>query len=88
MKRKLIKIILVVTISLAIPMFTAYICHFTVTSADFLSPNLNFETFDQEVLFSAYESDGFQLATYLFGQSFYRFFQIPSLDHETLILRC
>jgi hypothetical protein len=70
-----------------------------VAAADFLSPNLNFETFDQEFLFSAYESElkvfesssffnGFQLATYLFGQSFYLFSHIPSLDQETLVLRC
>jgi hypothetical protein len=99
LKRKSIKIILVVAMSLAISMFTAYIYCYTVASADFLSPNLNIETFDQEFLFSAYESEwkvfesssflnGFQLATYLFRQSFYLFSQVPSLDQETLILRC
>jgi hypothetical protein len=99
MKRKAIKIILVISISLAIPVSSAYVFYYTVASADFLSPNLNFETFDQEFLFSAYKSElkvfesssflnGFQLATYLSEQSFYLFSQIPSLDQEILILRC
>jgi hypothetical protein len=99
MKRKPIKIILVIAISLAIPMFTAYIYYYTVASADFLSPNLKLEALDQEYLMAANQSElkvsrsvgffnGSQLATYLFGQSSHFFSQIPSLDQETLILRC
>jgi hypothetical protein len=99
MRRKAIQIFLVIAFSFAIAASSAYACYYTVAAADFLSPNLNFETFDQEFLFSAYESElkvfesssffnGFQLATYLFGQSFYLFSHIPSLDQETLVLRC
>jgi hypothetical protein len=99
MKRKTIQIFLVITFSFAITASSGYACYYTVAAADFFSPHLNFETFDQEFLFSAYESElkvfdsssflnGFQLATYLFGQSSYFFSKIPSLDQETLILRC
>lgn len=99
MKRKPIKIILVVAISLAIPMFTAYIYYYTVASADFLSPNLNFEAFDQEYLATANQNElkvsgsgsffnEFQLATCLFWQSSHFFSQIPSLDQKTIVLRC
>jgi hypothetical protein len=96
---KRIQIILVIIISLAIPMSSAYVCCYTAAAADFLSPNLNFENFDQELLLSAYESklkvfipgsffDGFHQLTYLFGQSSHFFFQIPSPDQGTLTLRC
>jgi hypothetical protein len=99
MNRKPIQIFLVIAISFAIPASSTYVCYYTVAAADFLSPNLNFETFDQEFLFSAYESElkvfessnffnGFQLAAYLFEQSFHLFSKILSLDQKTLVLRC
>jgi uncharacterized Fe-S cluster-containing MiaB family protein len=93
------QIILVTAISLALLVTSAYFCYYTVAAADFLSPNLNFETFDQEFLSSADESElkvflpgsflnGFQLMTYLFEQSPHFFSKILSLGQETLILRC
>jgi hypothetical protein len=96
---KKIQIILVIAISFTIPISSAYVCYYTVAAADFLSPNLNFETFDQEFLFAAYENEskvfvlssflnGPRLITYLFGQSSHFFSKIFSLDQETLILRC
>jgi hypothetical protein len=96
---KKIQIILVIAISLAIPASSAYICYYTVAAADFLSPNLNFETFDQEFLFSAYENElkvfvpgnflnEFHLITYLSGRSFNFLSPLSSYDEETLILRC
>jgi hypothetical protein len=99
MSRKPIKIFLVIAILFAISVSSNYVCYYTVAAADFLSPGLKFETFDQEFLFSAYESElkvfetsnffnGFQLATYPFGQSFHLFSEILSLDQKTLVLRC
>jgi hypothetical protein len=96
---KKIQIILVIAISLAIPASSAYICYYTVAAADFLSPNLNFETFDQEFLFPTYENElkvfvpgnflnGFHLIIYLFGQSPLSFSKIFSVDQKTPILRC
>jgi hypothetical protein len=99
MKRKAIQIFLVIAFSFAITASSAYVCYYTVAAADFFSPNLNFETFDQEFLFSAYESElkvfesssffnGFQLATYLFGLPSHLFSQISSHDQKTIVLRC
>ena len=99
MKRKPTKIILVIAISLAIPMFTAYIYYYTVASADFLSPSLKLEALDQEYLMAANQSElkvsrsvgfsnGSQLATYLIGLPSHLFSQISSFDQKTLILRC
>jgi len=99
MKRKTIKIILVIAISLAIPVCSAYVFYYTVASADFLSPNLNFEAFDQEYLAIANQSElkvsgsssffnEFQLATCLFWQSSHFSSQIPSLDQKIIVLRC
>jgi hypothetical protein len=96
---KKIQIILVIAISIAIPASSAYICYYTVLAADFLSPNLNFETFDQEILFSACENElkvfvpanflnDFHLITYLAGHSFHFLSPLSSYDEETLILRC
>jgi hypothetical protein len=99
MKRKPIKIILAMVISLAIPVSSAYTGYYTVAVADFLSPNLNVEAFDQEYLLAANLSqlqgsqsgvffNEFRLATYLFGLPSYLSSQIPSLDQKTIILRC
>ncbi len=99
MNRKTIQIILVIAISFATPVSSAYISYYTVASADFLSPNLSFEAFDQEYLSAANQSElkvspsvgffsGFHLASYLFGLPSHLSFQISSLDQKTLVLRC
>jgi hypothetical protein len=96
---KKIQIILVIAISFTVPISSAYVCYYTVAAADFLSPNLNFEIFDQEFLFSAYENElkvfvpgnflnDFHLITYLSGHSFHFLSPLSSYDEETLILRC
>ena len=66
---KKIQIILVIAISFTVPISSAYVCYYTVAAADFLSPNLNFETFDQEFLFAAYENESkvFVLSSFLNG---------------------
>jgi hypothetical protein len=53
MKRKTIKIFLIIAFSFAITVSSAYICYYTVASADFISHGLKFETFDQEFLIAA-----------------------------------
>ena len=99
MNRKSIQILLVIAISLAIPVSSAYVSYYTVASADFLSPNLGFEAFDQEYLAAAnqsglkiFDSSSFfkrvQLGIYPFGLPPHLSSQIFSLDQETLVLRC
>ena len=99
MKRKAIQIILVIPISLAILVSSAYTIYYTVAAADFLSPDLNIEAFDQEYLLATYLSElkgsqsgvffnEFQLTTYLFGLPSYLSSQISALDQKTVILRC
>jgi hypothetical protein len=96
---KRIRVILVIAISLSICVCSAYVCYYTVAAADFLSPNLNFETFDQEFLFSAYENElkvfvpsnflnDFRLITYLSGHSSHFLSSLSSYNEETLVLRC
>jgi hypothetical protein len=93
------KIIIVIAISLFIPISSAYVCYYTVAAADFLCPDLNYESFDQEFLFAAYENElkvfvpngiltAFPLTTYLYGQLFDFSFHISSHGHGVLILRC
>jgi hypothetical protein len=99
MNRKAIQIILVIAISLAIPVSSAYVSYYTVASADFLSSNLSFEAFDQEYLLAANQSElkvsllagffsRFQLATDLLGLPSHLSSPIASLDQKTLVLRC
>ena len=99
MKRKAIQIILVIAISFTIPASSAYVCYYTVASADFLSPSLKLEALDQEYLMAANQSElkvsrsvGFfnesQVATYLIGLPSHLFSKISSFDQKTLILRC
>ncbi len=57
MKRKFIQILLILVISLAIPVSSAYISYYTVASADFLSSDLGFEAFDQEYVAAANQSE-------------------------------
>ena len=99
MSAKSIRIILVITISFAISLSSACVNYYTVASADFLSPNLGFEAFDQEYLAAAnqsglkiFDSISFfrrvQLGLYPFGLSPHLSSQISFLDQETLVLRC
>jgi len=99
MKRKSIQVILVIAISLAIPVSSAYVSYYTVASADFLSSNLGFEAFDQEYLLVAnqgglkiFDSSNFfkgvQPEIFPFGLSPHLSSQISSLDQKTLVLRC
>jgi hypothetical protein len=99
MNRKSIQFILVIAISLAIPVSSAHVSYYTVASADFLSPNLGFEAFDQEYLaaanqsgFKIFDSSSFskrlQLGISPFGLSPHLSSQISSLDQKTLVLRC
>jgi hypothetical protein len=99
MERKAIQIILVIAIAIAIPMSSTYAVYYNVAAADFLSPDLNIEVFDQEYLFATNLNElkgsqsgvffnGFQLTTHLFGLPSYISSQIPSLDQKTIILRC
>lgn len=91
--------LLVVAISFAIPMSSAYVCYYTVAAADFISHDLKLETFDQVYLLAATQSqlevsrlggffNGIQQVTYLFGQCFHLFPQILSLNQINLTLRC
>ena len=101
MKRRLkkIQIFLVIAISLSILVSSTYCQYYTLAAADFLSPDLNFETYDQEILLAACQSElksfgssgfstGFLLVAQLFGQSFHSLSQVLSLDQKALILRC
>lgn len=99
MNRKAIQIILIIAISSAIPVLSAYVSYYTVAEADFLSSNLSFEAFDQEYLLAANQSElkvsppvgfssGCQLTTYLFGMPSHFSFQISPLDQKSLVLRC
>jgi hypothetical protein len=99
MKNKLIRIFLIIAISLSILASSTYCQYYTLASADFLSPDLNFEAYDQEILLAAYQSElksfgsggllnGFLFVARLFAQSFHSFSQVFSLDQKTLILRC
>jgi hypothetical protein len=80
-------------------MSSAYTIYYTVAAADFFSPDLNIEAFDQENLLATDLSKmkgsqsgvffiEFQLTTYVFGLPSYISFQISSLDQKTIILRC
>ncbi len=94
-----IRIIVVIGISLSILITSAYFCYYTVAAADFLSPGLNFETFDQEFLLAAHENEskafvpscilnGLHLINYVSGLCSHFFFIIPSRDQDTFVLRC
>jgi hypothetical protein len=99
MKRKAIQVILVIAIALAIPLSSTYTIYYEVAAADFLSPDLKIEPFDQENLLATNLSklkesnsgiffNEFQLTTYLFEPPFSISFQISSLNEKTIILRC
>jgi len=99
MKKKPIQNFLVISISLFILASSTYCQYYALASSDFTSLNLKLETYDQEYLLAANQSKwkvsglggflkGFQLATYLFGQCFHPFSQIPSPNEKNLVLRC
>jgi len=98
-KFKGIRIIIAVAISLSILITSAYFCYYTVAAADFLSPNLNFETFDQEFLLAAHENEskafvpgsflnGLRLINYYFGLSYHLSSKTLSLGQDNFVLRC
>jgi hypothetical protein len=99
MRRMVVQAFLVIAISFAIPVSSTYCQYYTLASADFLSPNLNFEAFDQEILLAACQSqpklfglisffNGFPVIVLLFGQSPHFFSEVLSLDQKNLVLRC
>jgi hypothetical protein len=94
-----IQILLVIAISLSILVSSTYCQYYTLAAADFLSPDLNFETYDQQILLAAYQtelksfgssdvSNGFLLVAHLLAQSFHSLSQVLSFDQKSLILRC
>jgi hypothetical protein len=96
---KRIQLFLLIIITFSIPLSSAYFQYCTLAAADFLSPNLNFETSDQEYLLAANQSqlkvsriggffNLFQMAICLSGQCFHLFSQIPSLNQKSLVLLC
>jgi hypothetical protein len=99
MKRKPTQIFLVIAISFAVLLSSAYFCYYSLASADFISHNLKLEAFDQDYLSAANQNElkvygsggflkGFQLPTCLFEQSFHLLSQGPSFDQKNLVLRC
>jgi hypothetical protein len=99
MKRKLIKIILVMAISFAIPVSSAFSCYYSLASADFISHSLKFETFDQEFLlaasvsrFKVFGSSSFSTISALCINPIKQIplfpFLTSPLDQRTPILRC
>jgi hypothetical protein len=98
-RQKGIQIFLVIAISLSILVSSTYCQYYILAAADFLSSDLNFENYDQEILLAAHQSElksfgfsggsnGYLLVAHLFSQSFHSFSQVLSLDQKTLILRC
>jgi hypothetical protein len=99
MKRKLIKIILVMAISFTIPVSSAYLCYFSLASADFISDSLKFETFDQEFLIAisvsrlkVFGASSFSIISALCINPIKQFPLFPFLtspfNQRTSILRC
>jgi hypothetical protein len=99
MKRKAIQIILVIAIALAIPVSSTYTIYYKVAAADFLSPDLKIEAFDEGYRLatnlsklkgcqSGFFFNQFQLTTDLFRLPSYLSSQKSSLDQKTIILRC
>jgi len=99
MKRRVIQTFLVIAISLLFSIDSTYFHYYTLASADFISHGVKLETFDQEILLAACQSEpklfgsigffnGFLLAAHLFGLSSHFFSQVLSCDQENLILRC
>jgi hypothetical protein len=99
MKGRAIRIFLVIAISLSILVSSTYCEYYTLAAADFLSPDLSFETYDQEILLAASQSElksfgssdvsnGFLLVAHLLAQSFHPLSQVLPLGQKTLTLRC
>jgi hypothetical protein len=99
MIRKPINIFLIIAISLCVLAGSTYCQYYTLAAADFISPHLKFENFDQEYLSAANQSElkvygstgflkSFQLLACLFDQALRLLSQGPSLDQKNLVLRC
>ncbi len=98
-RQKGIQILLVIAISLSILASSTYCQYYILAAADFLSPDLNFENYDQEILLAAHQSElksfgfsggsnGLLLVAHVLSQFFHSFSQVLSFDQKTLILRC
>jgi len=96
---KKIQFFLIVTISLSITVFPAYLHYYNLVEADFLSPTLSFENPDQEnfpiihlTKLKASGLSGFPAGllqeTFLCEQITHLAFQTQSLCQKTPILRC
>ena len=99
MERKLIKIILVMTISFAISASSVLFCYYSLASADFISHGLKFEAFDQEFLdaasvsrFKVFSSSSFSIISALCinptEQIPLFLFLTSPLNRRSSILRC
>ncbi len=99
MRRKPLRTILVLTISLAISVSSAYVCYYTVASADIISHNLKLESFDQEYLSASGQNElkefgpggffnGSFLVNYPIRILFHFFPHLSSSNLKILILRC
>ena len=98
-RQKGIQIFLIIAISFSILVSSTYCQYYILAATDFLSPDLNFEIYDQEILLAASQSElksfgfsggcnGLLLVACFFVQSFHPFSEVLSLNQKTLILRC
>jgi hypothetical protein len=99
MEKKIIQVFFVVAISIFILVSQTYSHYYILTEADFLSPNLRFESPDQEILpitkqtetkiFTSGGSPFLVPAQAVFAAPAYNFiFTLCSHDQETFVLRC
>lgn len=99
MKRSLAQILLAISISLSIPLFSAYLDYHDLAEADFFACDMSFENSDQDNLSidPQNESEGFlssafsltsNLSLDLLGQLPRLSFTTCPLDQKTFTLRC
>jgi hypothetical protein len=98
-KSKRVQIFPIIAISLYILVSSTYGQYYALASADFISHNPKFESFDQEYLSVANQSElkgsksgsfynDSQLVPHLFGQFCHFVCQGLSFDQKNLVLRC
>ena len=99
MKRRLIQSFLVIAISLSIPFFQTYFRYYDLAEADFLSPDLSFESPDEEISLIIKQNESkiflssafciiFRLKIILAEQFLHSPFILCSFDQKASILRC
>ncbi len=99
MKRQLTTIFLATVLALSISGSSAYVCYYTVASADFLSHHLKLERFDQEYLSASGQNElkefgpagffnGSSLANHPIGIPFHFFPYLSSSNLKNVVLRC